>query len=212
MLEALKAAAWREDTDLKVQWINAETASEDDFAAVDGLLVPGGFGTRGASGKTAAAAYALENNKPYLGICLGLQVAVIAAARRAGVEQANSTECDAETPDDVVYIMDGQQGKESTGGTLRLGNYPAPVSYTHLDVYKRQGADALRGPDAAAGAEGGTPRRRRAGTRNRPSHQARPPVDRQMARYRNGLIGPPNRAGIAFPDRPSARQSAPCTA
>ena len=128
VLEALKAAAWREDTDLKVQWINAETASEDDFAAVDGLLVPGGFGTRGASGKTAAAAYALEHNKPYLGICLGLQVAVIAAARRAGLEQANSTEFDAETPDDVVYIMDGQQGKESTGGTLRLGNYPAHLA------------------------------------------------------------------------------------
>lgn len=80
-------------------------------------------------GKTAAARYALDRNVPYLGICLGLQVAVIAAARKAGLEDANSTEFNADTSQDVVYIMEGQQGKESTGGTLRLGDYPA-----HLEV------------------------------------------------------------------------------
>ena len=125
VLEALKAAAWHEDTELTIRWINAETAAEQDFASVDGLLVPGGFGVRGVDGKIAAARYALEHKVPYLGICLGLQVAVIAAARSAGLRDAHSTEFDAKTMHPVVYIMDGQAGKESTGGTLRLGDYPA---------------------------------------------------------------------------------------
>jgi len=128
VLEALKAAAWSEGVKLNIAWINAETANDEDFAAVDGLLVPGGFGGRGVEGKIAAANFALTNGKPYLGICLGLQVAVIAAARRSGLSGANSTEFDADAKDNVVYIMDGQQGKESTGGTLRLGDYPARLA------------------------------------------------------------------------------------
>ena len=125
VLEALKAAAWQENVELETTWINAETATDEDFAAVDGLLVPGGFGERGVEGKIAAARYALEHETPYLGICLGLQAAVIAAARTAGLSKANSTEFDPGTPENVVYIMAGQVGKESTGGTLRLGDYPA---------------------------------------------------------------------------------------
>lgn len=125
VLEALKSAAWQEAVGLNIKWINAETAEDEDFAGVDGLLVPGGFGERGVPGKIAAANYALETGKPYLGICLGLQVAVIAAARRAGLHAANSGEFDRETSENVVYIMEGQEGKESTGGTLRLGNYDA---------------------------------------------------------------------------------------
>jgi len=127
VIEALRSAAWSEDIGVKVQWINAETATEEDFAAVDGLLVPGGFGKRGVDGKIDAARYALEHKTPYLGICLGLQVAVIAAARRAGLSRAHSTEFE-ETEQDVVYIMKGQEGKESTGGTLRLGDYPAKLT------------------------------------------------------------------------------------
>lgn len=127
VLEALKAAAWWQDVDLTIKWINAETANDEDFAGVDGLLVPGGFGTRGVEGKIAAARYAIEHKKPYLGICLGLQVAVIAATRKAGLEGANSTEFDVNAAHNVVYIMDGQQGKESTGGTLRLGDYTAKL-------------------------------------------------------------------------------------
>lgn len=123
--EALRAAAWHENVGLKITWINAETASEEDFANVDALLVPGGFGERGVEGKVAAARYALDNKKPYLGLCLGLQVSVIAAARKAGLNDANSTEFNPTTQHNVVYIMEGQQGKESTGGTLRLGNYDA---------------------------------------------------------------------------------------
>lgn len=127
VLEALKAAAWQEEVDLEIVWINAEKTSESEFAAVDGLLVPGGFGERGAEGKIAAATYALEHNTPYLGICLGLQVAVIAAARRGGLANAHSSEFDPLTEQNVVYIMEGQQGKESTGGTLRLGDYVAKL-------------------------------------------------------------------------------------
>ncbi len=127
VLEALKAAAWQVGVGLRIKWINAELASDTDFDSVDGLLVPGGFGPRGIEGKIAAADYALTHDKPYLGLCLGLQVAVIAAARRAGLRSANSTEFQPDAKNDVIYLMDGQAGKESTGGTLRLGDYPAKL-------------------------------------------------------------------------------------
>ena len=125
--EALKAAAWKVGVKLEIDWISAEEATEADFSDVDGIVVPGGFGIRGIEGKIAAATYCLEHNKPYLGLCLGLQTAVIAAARRGGVKNANSEEFDAPADANVVYIMEGQKGKESTGGTMRLGNYPATL-------------------------------------------------------------------------------------
>ena len=145
VMEALKAAAWYEKVGLKIKWIDAEKATKKDFKQVDALLVPGGFGPRGVEGKISAATYALENDVPYLGLCLGLQTAVIAAARKAGLKDANSTEFDPNTKHDVVYIMDGQQGKESTGGTLRLGDYPAELMenskvaklYTATNVIER---------------------------------------------------------------------------
>ncbi len=126
VIEALKSAAWDQKVGLTIRWINAEEATDSDFASVDALLVPGGFGARGVEGKIAAARFALDNNVPYLGICLGLQVAVIAAVRKAGLDQANSSEFD-DTQQNVVYIMEGQSGKESTGGTLRLGDHPATL-------------------------------------------------------------------------------------
>ena len=129
--EALKAAGWNENIGVDIRWIDAEDCSDTDFDSVDALVVPGGFGERGVEGKIAAATYALEHKKPYLGLCLGLQVSVIAAARRAGLKDANSTEFNAATKHDVVYIMDGQEGKESTGGTLRLGDYQA---HLHKDT------------------------------------------------------------------------------
>ena len=125
--EALKAAAWKVGVKLETVWINAEEATDKDFASVDGIVVPGGFGVRGVEGKIAAASYCLKHNKPYLGLCLGLQCAVIAAARLGGVKKANSEEFGAEEGENVVYIMEGQAGKESTGGTMRLGNYPAKL-------------------------------------------------------------------------------------
>ena len=125
--EALKAAAAWTGVNLEIKWINAEKANNEDFALVDGLVVPGGFGVRGVEGKILAAEFALENDKPYLGLCLGIQVACIAAARRAGLKKANSEEFEPETTENVIYIMDGQKGKESTGGTMRLGDYKAKL-------------------------------------------------------------------------------------
>jgi CTP synthase len=149
--EALKAAAFNVGVNLELKWINAEKASAADFESVDGLLVPGGFGSRGIDGKIAAASFALSSGKPYLGLCLGLQVAAIAAARRAGLDGssgsalANSEEFGARAEGNVIYIMEGQKGKESTGGTMRLGDYEARLVkgsltadlYGSLDVIER---------------------------------------------------------------------------
>lgn len=128
VLEALNSSAWWNEVNLEIVWLDAENITEKELEAVDGILVPGGFGPRGVEGKIRAADYAYKQRKPYLGICLGLQVAVIASARRTGLDGANSTEFDSETKDDVIYIMDGQSGKESTGGTLRLGDYTAKLT------------------------------------------------------------------------------------
>lgn len=138
--EALKAAAAWNEVNLDLVWINAEELTDtskrvsDNEARVeliecDGIVVPGGFGARGVEGKILAAEYALEKNVPYLGLCLGMQAAVIAAARIGGVKDANSEEFGATETDknNVIYIMEGQRGKESTGGSMRLGNYPAKL-------------------------------------------------------------------------------------
>lgn len=125
--EALKAAAAWNNVNLDLRWINAEKVDEKVLAEVDGLVVPGGFGNRGVEGKIAAANYALDHDVPYLGLCLGMQVACIASARRAGLTQANSEEFDKETKENVIYLMNGQEGKESTGGSMRLGDFPAKL-------------------------------------------------------------------------------------
>lgn len=130
VIEALRAAAWSAGVQLSYDWLSAEKIEREGTAVLDsydGILVPGGFGSRGSEGKIAAATYALEHNKPYLGLCLGLQVAVIAAARRGGVAAATSAEFDTESSSDVIYIMKDQKGLESTGGTMRLGDYPAAL-------------------------------------------------------------------------------------
>ena len=95
-------------------------------------------------GKIKAATYALENDKPYLGLCLGLQMACVAAARRAGLKKANSEEFAPKTKENVVYIMEGQKGKESTGGTMRLGDYPAVLkAKTKTAEIYRKAIDSL---------------------------------------------------------------------
>lgn len=130
VFEALRAAAWANDAQVTISWIDAqklETMTDAEFeatmAAVDGVVVPGGFGTRGVEGKIRAATYALDHKKPYLGLCYGLHMMVIAAARRASLTGANTTEVDPDTKYPVITTMDGQQGLESTGGTMRLGDY-----------------------------------------------------------------------------------------
>ncbi len=128
--EALKSAAAWARVNLDLVWLNAEKVTEKQLAEVDGIVVPGGFGERGVEGKIKAASYALENDVPYLGLCLGMQVACIAAARKGGIKNANSEEFGAseKTGNNVIYIMKGQKGKESTGGTMRLGDYAAVLS------------------------------------------------------------------------------------
>src|SRR5207253_2646445 len=90
---------------------------------MDGIVGLPGFGSRGSEGKIWAATYAYDNKKPYLGICLGMQISVIALARKAGLAKANSTEFDPKTPDPVISTMAEQIGKENTGGTMRLGDW-----------------------------------------------------------------------------------------
>ena len=133
--EALKAAGAWNNVNVEIRWINAEELGDnneavfDELKGCDGIVVPGGFGARGTEGKIKAAEYALDNNVPYLGLCLGMQVACIAAARKGGVKNANSEEFGASESDgnNVIYIMEGQRGKESTGGTMRLGDYKAKL-------------------------------------------------------------------------------------
>jgi CTP synthase len=90
---------------------------------VDGLLVPGGFGQRGLEGKIMAAQYALKNKVPYLGLCLGLQMGVIAAARNAGLKDATTFELDPKAKNLIINTMHDQKDKINTGATMRLGNY-----------------------------------------------------------------------------------------
>ncbi len=128
VFEALRAAGWANDTRIEIVWVDAEKLgmAKDigkELRQYDGIVVPGGFGSRGVEGKIAAAQYALTHKLPYLGLCYGLHMAVIAAARNAGLEDAHTTEVNPDTPDPVINTMDGQRGLENTGGTMRLGNF-----------------------------------------------------------------------------------------
>ncbi len=127
--EALKHGGLAHDARVHIDWIDSETLTDDNAAQIlgnaDGILVPGGFGTRGVPGKICAAKYARENKVPYLGICLGLQVAVIEFARNVlGLADANTTEIDPDTQNPVIYLMPDQHDVTNLGGTMRLGQYP----------------------------------------------------------------------------------------
>lgn len=127
VFEALKAAAWANDVNVDIQWIDAEKLEQESdphavLDQIDGIVVPGGFGRRALEGKIKAAQYCLDKKFPYLGLCLGLQMAVIAAARNAGVSDATTEELDPDSKQLVISTMAGQKGLENTGGTMRLGN------------------------------------------------------------------------------------------
>lgn len=132
VVEAIKSAAWSLDKKAKISWVDAEKLNdknaEKTLNEFDAVIVPGGFGERGIEGKVAAAKYALENNMPYLGLCLGMQVAAIAAARLGGEPQANSVEFNPETPAPVIDIMASQKLVAIKGGTMRLGDYECELS------------------------------------------------------------------------------------
>ena len=131
--ESLKHAGWANGVDAKVRWVNSETLTAENvheaLGGAQAILVPGGFGHRGIEGKVLAARYARERLVPYLGLCLGLQCAVIELARVAsGSEDVNSTEFDMFTAHPVIDFMPDQRGLEEKGGTMRLGLYPARLA------------------------------------------------------------------------------------
>jgi CTP synthase len=131
VIEALRSAARANKAKLIFDWVDAEKLERDGtgtLANYDGIIVPGGFGSRGLEGMVAAANYAMQNKLPYLGICLGMQMAVVAAARKAGLKAAKTSEVDPKAKHPVIYIMTDQKGKESTGGTMRLGVYPCVMA------------------------------------------------------------------------------------
>ena len=131
--EALKHAGWAHDVGVKIRWVDSEALTKDNLhEALDGaagIVVPGGFGHRGIEGKVLAAHFARDHKVPYLGLCLGLQCAVIEFAREVvGSGDVNSTEFDMFTTNPVIDFMPDQRELEDKGGTMRLGLYPAKLT------------------------------------------------------------------------------------
>jgi CTP synthase len=132
VIEALGHAATHNDAKLDVRWIDAESVDREEaerqLEECDGILIPGGFGVRGVEGKIRAARFARERGVPYLGICLGMQIAVSEFARHvAGMDGANSTEFDPETPYPVIDLLPEQKEVRDMGGTMRLGADPVKL-------------------------------------------------------------------------------------
>jgi len=122
--EALKHAGLALSTEVDILWVDAETFETNDLSDVDGILVPGGFGIRGIEGKIRAIEYARTHKKPYLGLCLGFQLAVIEFARHAaGLKDATSDEISKEEGTHVIAILPEQEDVKDLGGTMRLGDY-----------------------------------------------------------------------------------------
>src|SRR5690606_20139626 len=132
VVESLRHAGFAHGADIQLEWIQAEEV-EGLLAAgrlreLDGIVIPGGFGERGTEGKVAAANYTREHDIPCLGICLGMQVMTVEFARNAlGLDGANSTEFDRQTPHPVIDLMDTQRDVTDMGGTMRLGAYVAEL-------------------------------------------------------------------------------------
>lgn len=133
--EALKHGGIETRSAVDIKWIDSESLEKEDadideiLGDMDGILVPGGFGSRGIEGKIKACEYARTHNVPYLGICLGMQIAIIEFARNVlGLKGANSAEIDPETPYPVIDILPEQKDVTDMGGTMRLGQYPCSLN------------------------------------------------------------------------------------
>ncbi|MBD5543241.1 MAG: CTP synthase [Lachnospiraceae bacterium] len=129
VVEALKHGGIFIHTTVNIKWVDSETVTSENaadiFKDVDGILVPGGFGDRGINGKLYAITYAREHRIPFLGLCLGMQLAIVEYARNVvGYRDAHSIELDSSTTHPVIALMPDQNGVEDIGGTLRLGSYP----------------------------------------------------------------------------------------
>lgn len=142
VITSLEIAAIYNNTEIKVDLINAEKVDENNlngFKKYSGILVPGGFGDRGITGKMLAIKYARENNIPFLGICLGMQLASIEFARNVlNLTDANSSEFDENTTNPIITIIEGKHKEKNLGGTLRLGNYSCTIkpNTKTFDAYK----------------------------------------------------------------------------
>ena len=135
VVEALKHGGIPEHATIDIHWVDSELLNDENAGEIlgdmQGIIVPGGFGNRGVEGMISAAKYARENNIPYLGICLGMQVAIIEYARHVcKLHDAHSIELDPNTTHPVIAIMPDQTGVEDLGGTLRLGSYPCVLDKT----------------------------------------------------------------------------------
>ncbi|NMD70036.1 CTP synthase [Bacillus sp. DNRA2] len=133
VVEALKHAGYSFDADIEIDWINAEHVTAENvrelLETADGILVPGGFGDRGVEGKILATQFAREQKIPFLGICLGMQLASIEYARNVlGLKDAHSSELNPETPYPIIDLLPEQKDIEDMGGTLRLGLYPCKLT------------------------------------------------------------------------------------
>ncbi|WP_053368409.1 CTP synthase [Bacillus sp. FJAT-27245] len=150
VVEALKHAGYAYDADIDIKWVNAEDVTDENVGEqlgdVDGILVPGGFGDRGVEGKISAIKFARENKVPFLGICLGMQLATVEFARNVlGLNDAHSAEIDPGTTNPIIDLLPEQKDVEDLGGTLRLGLYPCKLvegtkvfeAYGEKVVYER---------------------------------------------------------------------------
>ena len=132
VMEALRHAGYDHSARVEIDWVDSETLTEENVASrlgdADGVIIPGGFGNRGIEGMVLAAKYARESNVPYLGICLGMQIAVIEFCRNVcGIKDANSGEFDEYGLHKVIDFMPDQNKNINKGGTLRLGSYPCQI-------------------------------------------------------------------------------------
>ena len=137
VVEALKHGGITNHATIDIKWVDSETVTEDNvdelLGDVDGILVPGGFGTRGIEGMITAIRYARENKIPFLGLCLGMQLTIVEYARNVvGFRDAHSIEMDPNTTHPVIALMPDQNGIEDIGGTLRLGAYPCVLAKNSL--------------------------------------------------------------------------------
>ena len=151
VIEALKHAGTHHGGKVEVHWVDSERLTEGEveaeLATCDGILVPGGFGVRGIEGKIKAARYARERGVPYLGICLGMQIAVSEFARHvAGMDGANSTEFDPETPYPVIDLLPEQKEVRDMGGTMRSRRRPGQAPRLHAGPRDLRRGGHLRAP------------------------------------------------------------------
>ena len=147
VVEALRHGGVANRTTVNIKWIDSETVTDENaaelFSDVSGIVVPGGFGSRGMEGKISAIRYAREQKVPFLGLCVGMQMAIVEFARHVvGFNDAHSAELDPQTTHPVIHLMPDQDGIENIGGTLRLGYYPCVLN-EHSKAYEVYGQKTI---------------------------------------------------------------------